>query len=346
MRIIVQVFHPGHVHLFKNYIREMTARDAEICIVAKDKDVTIDLLESYDFAYELVMDDRTTNPKYPQGWVRQLKLEYNILNVARKFQPDLLLGKGGVALGHVGQLLGIPTLTFQNNEHGTLERKLSVPFVDRLCTHEYFWDDLGSNQVRYPGYQELAYLHPNQFSPDPSVFETLDVDPGDSFVIVRLISWEAAHDIGYSGIEDTKSIIDRLESTGTEVLLTSEAETPGHLAEYRVDIPVHKIHDLMYYADLFVGESGTMACESAVLGTPAVYISPIRVGYLDELESKYGLAYNFSGPNRQQNGLEKAVSVLRDEDQERYERRYEALQEDKIDTTEFMIEQTYEMIAG
>lgn len=344
MRVLVQMFHPAHVHLFKNYIWEMTADGATICVVAKDKDVTIDLLESYDFNYELVMEDVTVNPLRPQGWRRQFGLERNIYRIAKAFDPDLLLGKGGVALGHVGTLLRVPTLTFQNNEHGTLERRLSVPFVDRLCTHEYFWDDLGSNQVRYPGYQELAYLHPDRFTPDPSVFDDLEIDPDDRFAIVRQISWEAVHDLGHSGIDDIQSLVDRIESAGVEVLLTAEGSTPPSLSEYLIDVPVHRIHDLMAYADLFVGESGTMSCEAAVLGTPAVYISPIRVGYLDELESRYGLVYNFSGPNRQRNGLEKATRILEENDPERYERRHETLLAEKIDTTEFMIEQTVDMV--
>ena len=36
----------------------------------------------------------------------------------------------------------------------------------------------------------------------------------------------------------------------------------------------------MYYADLFVGESATMASEYAVLGTPAIFVSTSRRGTL------------------------------------------------------------------
>jgi len=48
----------------------------------------------------------------------------------------------------------------------------------------------------------------------------------------------------------------------------------------------------MYYSSLYVGEGATMASESAVLGTPAVYVNNLQFGYLYD-HQKYGLAFNF-----------------------------------------------------
>ena len=63
-----------------------------------------------------------------------------------------------------------------------------------------------------------------------------------------------------------------LEKYG-RVLITSESKLPAEFEPYRVKVAPEKMHDLLYYAALYVGEGGTMASESAVLGTKAIHIS-------------------------------------------------------------------------
>jgi predicted glycosyltransferase len=58
------------------------------------------------------------------------------------------------------------------------------------------------------------------------------------------------------------------------------------------------LHDALAYATLCVGDSQTMAAESAVLGTPNLRVSTFsgRISYLSELEHRYGLTFGFQ-PN-------------------------------------------------
>ncbi len=74
-----------------------------------------------------------------------------------------------------------------------------------------------------------------------------------------------------------------------------------------MSIPPHRIHHLMAFADLYVGESATMAAESAILGTHAVFVSSSRRGYTDELENEYELVYHYSGTSRHERGLRQAL---------------------------------------
>ena len=64
-------------------------------------------------------------------------------------------------------------------------------------------------------------------------------------------------------------------------------------SKFQIPCPPEKIHHALYYADLFYGESPTMASEAACLGTPARYIDHKGRGYTDEQERKYGLVFNF-----------------------------------------------------
>lgn len=53
-----------------------------------------------------------------------------------------------------------------------------------------------------------------------------------------------------------------------------------------------------------------MAAESAVLGTPALYVNSLGMGYTDELESRYGLLEHFDGEARHRRAVERAVAIL------------------------------------
>ena len=72
---------------------------------------------------------------------------------------------------------------------------------------------------------------------------------------------------------------------------------PADLERYELSIPPYKMHDALAYASLFIGESGTMAGECAVLGTPCIYVNSLPLmGYLKEAE-KNGLLFHLSSDN-------------------------------------------------
>jgi hypothetical protein len=253
-----------------------------------------------------------------------------------------MLAMGEPSVAHISRFRGCGGVIFTDTEHATIQNVLAFPFAKRVCTPDCYWDDIGPQQIRYPGYHELAYLHPNRFTPDPSVLDEAEVADADRLVILRLNAWRAAHDVGDSGLRDVREVIADLEATGADVVVTSEPDLSADLSAYTVDIPLHRMHDLLYYADALVGESATMAAEAAVLGTPAVFVSSSRRGYTDELESTYGLVSTFDGPDRQRRGIERAVEILTDYDDATWAERRQRLLEDKIDTTEFIVRQVYE----
>jgi len=158
---------------------------------------------------------------------------------------------------------------------------------------------------------------------------------------LRFISWSASHDIGLRGIRDASNLIKSLEPYG-RILITSEKKLNSKLEKYRITCSPEKIHSLLYYAQLYIGEGGTMATESAILGTPAIHIesnsSGIATGNFSgnflELRDKYGLLYFY--PNQEQ-ALEKAVEILENENSKReWQKKRERLLKEKIDVTTWM----------
>jgi hypothetical protein len=141
---------------------------------------------------------------------------------------------------------------------------------------------------------ELASLHPNRFTPNPTVLTELGLTEGDPFIIIRFVSWQASHDVGQHGIRDKVRLVKALEPYG-RVLITSEGALPEELQPYQIRVSPEKLHDLLYYATLYVGEGATTASECAVLGTHAIYVNTLGLGYITEEDERYHLVSDFSG---------------------------------------------------
>ena len=296
MKILVDIGHPAHVHFFKNAIWKLQSEDHEVQITTRDKEVTLDLLDAYGFKYHNFGKNRVGLKNKAIG---MLKIDFELYKIAKKFNPDILTGIHNPYVAHISKILKKPSLIFTDTEHAKLANNLTFPFATTICTPSCFKRDLGLKHIRYNGYHELAYLHPTYFTPDPSVLDELELKEGERFIIMRFVAWDASHDVGHRGIstEIRQRFVSELEKYG-RVLITSESELPAEFEPYRVKVAPEKMHDLLYYATLYVGEGGTMATEAGILGTPSIYVSPLvgTMGNFEELEEKYGLVFSYNNP--------------------------------------------------
>jgi predicted glycosyltransferase len=90
-------------------------------------------------------------------------------------------------------------------------------------------------------------------------------------------------------------------------MISSERPLPPHLERYGFAAPPDVLHDLLAEAALTVGESPTLAMESAMLGVPAIYVGTRSVGYLRMLEHEYGLVHCI---NSAEHWLSKSLDLL------------------------------------
>lgn len=335
MRVLIDIGHPAHVHFFKNLIEEMEKRGHETKVTAREKEITIYLLKKNKIGHENI-------GKHRKGIFNKLigmpVFDLKLIKIAKKFNPDLFLSIASPYASQVSRLLGKKAVTFTDTEHAKIANFLTFPFSDKICTPSSFLDDLGPKQVRYDGCHELAYLHPKRFSPDSGVLKSLGLAEKDKFSVVRLVSWGASHDIGQSGFgKDRINAIKELEKHG-RVFVTSEGPCPKELEKYRLRIKPEKMHDLLYYAQLYLGEGGTMALESAVLGTPAIHVSTTGkyCGVFRDLQDNYGLLYVF---DKGEDGLKKAKKLLERKNlKKEWHKRREKMLKDKIDVTKWMVD--------
>ena len=332
MNVLFDIGHPAHFHLFKNLVKELRKNNHSVLLAVRDKDVLVSLLERDGFSYYLLS-------RAGKGFlglalellVRDVKMYY----ACRNFRPDLLIGSS-VSIAHVGKLMGIPSLVFSEDDDPVvpLFAYLTYPFAYRIvnpaCVKYHHWK---AKRLLHRSYHELAYLHPNNFTPDRDILEKYNLKE-KSYIVARFSALQAHHDVGESGLPvNTWIKIERLvQGHGYQVIKSVENER-SHM------IDPWDIHHVLSFAKMLVSDSQTMTAEAAVLGVPAVRINSFvgRIGYLDELENSYRLAIGLL-PYQEDEILKTIDSILKDPSTDKtWEGKRKIMLSEKQDLNQWMI---------
>jgi predicted glycosyltransferase len=329
----VDINHPAHVHYSKHIIHDLIRRDHQVIVTARDRDPIFALLESENI--EFIDRGKGSNSMLGKA-LYFIKGDYQILKASIKYKPDLFLCFMSPYAAQVSRVLGKSCVVVDDTEHAKLHDKFTYPFCSTILTPESFYRDLGNKQIRFRSNLELNYLHPNRFKPDPGIFKSLGIEPSQPYVVLRLVAWGGHHDVGQTGISEQvqKEIVQTL-SERYKVFISSENPLPEYFKPYHVPLPTDKIHDLLSYASLFIGESGTMASESALLGTPVIYVNSLPLmGYLREAE-EHQMLFHFGND---QGVLDKVQELMRrDNLKQSFFNYHKTLLNNKIDGSSFMV---------
>ena len=331
MKILIDIGHPAHVHLFKNFAWRMQEKGHEILFTLRDKEHELYLLKTYGFKYNSFGPHLKSKAGKMFGLLR---FNIKMFVCAISFKPDIFLSHGSIYAAQIAWLLKKPHISMEDS--GNMEQvRLYRPFTKAIITPDVLPENLGEKQIRLRTFHEIAYLHPDYFKPDDSIFEYLKISKNDKYCILRFVSWNATHDVGHKGLSDTEKIsLVKILSKHFRVFISAESEIIDELKRYKISIPAERIHDALFFASLFVGEGATMASESGVLGTTAVYINSIRRFYCEDQE-RFRLVFNFQD-------AKKAIAKVEDQlafEESRYKRKEsrESLLKEKINLTAFLI---------
>ncbi|MBU2548667.1 MAG: DUF354 domain-containing protein [Proteobacteria bacterium] len=336
-RILVDITHPAHVHFFRNAITRWRERGHQVFITARIKDIAIDLLDRYGLEH---LDLSAARSGLVGLALELAERDLRLARVVRKVRPHVMTSIAGVYIAMVGRLLGVPSVAFQDTENAVVSNRLTFPFATVVVTPDCYEAAVPRHKhLTYPGYHELAYVHPGRFTPDPAALGLFGLEPGQDFILMRLVGWKAVHDLTDTGFGALEPVVERLERYG-RVLISSERDLPPGLSDRRLTDHLDQVIHLQYYARLLVGESATMASECACLGTPAVFVSTSTRGYTNEQGRRYGLVFTYSDPGTgQAQALAQAESILSGEvPRKEWRERARRMLADKIDVTDFMVE--------
>ena len=337
MNILIDVGHPGHVHLFKNAIKELDKKGHKIFVTARNIKIITHLLNHYEIPF---INLGNKGLSMISKGLKTVFQDIKVLRVVYKNKIDLGLSSG-IVLSHVAQFSKMKTLIFDDDDDDAepLVVKYGHPFANNVLSPEVICRGAKHN-LGYQGTHELSYLHPNRFTPDINVLSKLQLKPNDVFFVLRFVAFQGHHDIGQYGISlDQKIRLTELLSHYGKVLITSEKPIETELEKYRLPVPPEEIHSLLFYATMFLGDSQTMTSEAAILGTPALKCNTFagELSVPNELENKYGLCYSYH-PNDFELFFEKAIELITKPGLKEiwFEKRKRFL-EDKIDVTAFMV---------
>lgn len=315
LRVLFNIGHPAQVHLFRNARQVLERGGHETFVASREKEVTVELLSAYGIEHTPLTRRRESF----HGLLWELCLrEKRLLSLAREFDPDVIVSRLSPPAAHVSAAVGCRNVVVSDTHIDSrwlrlLNHRLTLPFVDTVCAPDSLDLPVSPENRRSLGFQELAYLHPEYFRPDPLALSESGIDTAEPYFVVRLAGWDAYHDVGNQGLspEKTRDLVTFLDRHGT-VYLSAEGELPSDLEPYQLSTPPELIHDVLYYADLYVGDSGTMSTEAALLGTPAIRTNTM-IGDDDEnvfreLEGRYELLSSFREVDR---ALEEVKRLVR-----------------------------------
>jgi len=339
MRILIDIDHPGHVHMFKNFYFEMLNRGHTLFVTVRNHATTRKLLNNYAIPY-IIIGEKGSN--ILSKAIKQFESDRILRKILVENRIEMAIGSS-FNIARVSRALNIPSIVMDDDDD-TVEPlfvKFAHPYASVLLSPDAL---IGYRKrpdtIFYAGYHELAYLHPCYFNPDSRILDELSLTSNSRYFVLRFNAFRAYHDIGQRGLnlKQKLQLIDTLKVHG-RVFITTEGEIEPELEKYRLKVSPEKIHHLLYYATMFIGDSQTMTSEAAILGTPAFKCNSFahRLAVPNELEYRYGLCFAFQ-PYEFDKMLKHIELWLAQPDLKyQWQKKRQNLLKDKINVTKFWI---------
>lgn len=273
MRIHIDIGHPAHVHYFKNTIEKIEAAGHFVFVIARKKEITFDLLKAYNIKFK----SRGKGENDLIGKFFYLfSGAFQVWRFAYKHKIDLYLSFASPYNALASIFYRKPNISFDDTEHNLFNHRIYVPLSSAVLTPVDFKCNFGNKHIRFDSTMDASYLHPKYFIPKKVSFNhrsQTHKNPKKK-IILRLVSWNASHDTNEEGI-NIRNVYHLIETLAdfAEIYISSEKTLPLDLDKYSIRIRPEEMHYYMSEADLFIGESGSMATESAFLGTHSIVLN-------------------------------------------------------------------------
>lgn len=296
MKFLFFIVHPSKVHLYRLTINKLITNGHRVSILITKKDVLEYLVQEEGWNYTNIFPEG----RKVQGWLSFIGTGLNFLKTFwrlylytkdKKF--DLFITDD--ALGIIGRIRNIPTIHFVDDDWKIIgASKYLLYFVTHiLAPYSTNLGKLEKKRIGFDGYKQSAYLRPKHFLPQKSIIKSFN-PKYNKYFIIRLVSLSATHDIGKRGISNELllSLIDTLEHHG-QVYITSERELPQKFRKYKLKLDSKDILHALYFAEMIICDSQTMAAEAGMVGTPFIRFNDFigKIGCLNDIERVFKLGF-------------------------------------------------------
>ncbi len=329
--VLIDIGHPAHVHLFKNFIWYLKDNKYNVIVVSRSKDLTVRLLDSLQIDHICISSvQRGIIPMFGEMLQRDLA----VLKLHRKYRFDFAFGTS-LSIAHLSALSSVKSFILEEDDDDIIPlfAHAAYPFVTGIIIpHGLRFQKWKKKRIFHNSYHELAYLHPDVFKPEKSVLKKYKLEP-HSYIILRHSAFQAHHDRTEAGLstgiwEEVKDIV-----RSYPVLISQEKGKMGNFD------PVD-VHHLISFSKLVISDSQTMTVEASVLGTPSIRYNSFvgRLSVLNELERDYQLTFGFR-PKEESLMLKKIRELLSYKDLEsRWRIKQDSLLKEKINFSDWLIQ--------
>ena len=182
MNLLIDITHPAHVHLTKNVHSLLTDKRHQIIVTTKDIPSVISLLELYHIPY---INIGKKNDSLLGKTFGQLKNNFQLMRIYKKHKINLAFGST-LTIAQLTKLGKVPSIILDDDddEAEPLFVKYAHPATGTVLSPDCVVRK-SPKAIKYAGYHELAYLHPNRFQPDPNVLKVAGLLPDEPYFILR-----------------------------------------------------------------------------------------------------------------------------------------------------------------
>jgi uncharacterized protein len=337
VNILIDIGHPAHVHYFRN-LYNFLQKDHNIVVTCKTVPMIKHLLSAYDIPFiELGKKGGSLIGKIR----KQVGFNQQIRNLIIDKKIDIAMGVS-LSVIYAAKFSKASSIFFIDDDQAVekLTAKYAAPYADTIISPDVLSFENMPKGVYYPGYHELAYLHPKVYQPNPNVLSKYGLNEQDDFFVLRFTALKAYHDTKAAGMSHKQkhALIDLLNKYG-KVYITMESGIDKEFEQYRMPIAPHEMHDFLAFSRMLVSDSQTMSSEAAVLGVPSFRCNTFagKISYLEEEEKRYGLTFGFQ-PHQFDWMLERIGEHLAAGDhREEWRQKRDKMLADKISVTDFWI---------
>jgi len=338
-KILFVIYHPVEPHFYFNISRNFDKEIFEIKFAIFESEGIVEkLTKFYQVPYYII--GKTINNRI----LRIINIPivvFKLLILFLRFRPNLIFSATSPYAGLTASLLKIPIIGWSDTETATFNNNLSFKFFNTVILPQSFFTSSNKDKIiRYDGYKEISYLHPNVFTPDKNILSSLSLNENDKIVLLRFSALNAMHDFGLKSeviTNDDKilNFIKKIESRYNAKVFISvtERNLDERFDKYKLRIAPEKYIHLLSFCSLYIGEGTTTAAEAGVLGVPWINIQKTKRGYLIDQEENYGLGIR---TNNLEFAFQKAEEYLSDNNiLSEWQLKREKLLADKIDVSAF-----------
>ncbi len=340
MRILFLVYHPVDPYIVFEAAKAIEDKGGKVFFIIIEKEGIIkQIVDAKGFDNKVIASSKKS---FLGKISNTIKIIYRVRRLTKKFKPDIVFSPAGpyTSLAFKGSRL--PLICWEDTETATFNFKYSNKRIDSLLLIDSFYKELpGDNIIRFNGYKELAYLHPNVFTPDSGVLHDLGLKTTDKIVLMRFSALNAMHDVGLESeaIQNDDVILEFIKKIeinfDVKVFISvTERDLDHRFDKYKLNIEPANYSHLLAHCTLYLGEGTTTAAEAGVLGVPWIALRDQPLGYLIDQEENYELGFRIAEITP---ALKKVEELLSNEMlKSKWETKRDKLINDKIDVSAFI----------